>query len=202
MNNGLPEYVIPPNDDPSGRKYLEWTIRNPCECLMNMEGAGRLRTASGISLLLEVTFFYEKLLSLPPCNPNRIERNSCMKQTLNLTIQRKWFDMIAQGIKTEEYRDCENRQVQRAYLWAANDHYWYESKPVAILRNGYRMDSRALVVKIVGFDLRGRENVKHPEWGEPKCRRLHIAVILSEVLFKGVEQSYYYEGYISDLISN
>lgn len=108
-----------------------------------------------------------------------------MKQTLNLTIQRKWFDMIAQGIKTEEYRDCENRQVQRAYLWAANDHYWYESKPVAILRNGYTMDSRALVVKIVGFDLRGRENVKHPEWGEPKCRRLHIAVILGEVLFKG-----------------
>ena len=25
-----------------------------------------------------------------------------MKQTLNLTIQRKWFDMIAQGIKTED----------------------------------------------------------------------------------------------------
>ena len=73
-----------------------------------------------------------------------------MKQTLNLTIQRKWFDMIAQGIKTEEYRDCENRQVQRAYLWAANNRYWYESKPVAILRNGYRMDSRALVVRI-GF---------------------------------------------------
>lgn len=116
----------------------------------------------------------------------KIDLKICdMKQTLNLTIQRKWFDMIAQGIKTEEYRDCENRQVQRAYLWAANDHYWYESKPVAILRNGYRMDSRALVVRIVGFDLRGRESVKHPEWGEPKCRRLHIAVILGEVLFNG-----------------
>ena len=108
-----------------------------------------------------------------------------MKLTLNLPIQRKWFDMIAQGIKTEEYRDCENRQVQRAYLWAANDHYWGETKPVAIFRNGYTMESRALIVKIVGFDLRGRENVKHPEWGEPKCRCLHIAVKLGEVLFKG-----------------
>ena len=47
------------------------------------------------------------------------------------------------------------------------------------------MDSRALVVRIVGFDLRGREEVKHPEWGEPKCDRLHIAVELGEVLFTG-----------------
>ncbi len=108
-----------------------------------------------------------------------------MKLTLNLTIRRKWFDMIAQGIKTEEYRDCENRQVQRAYLWAANNRYWSESRPVAVFRNGYRMDSRALVVKIVGFDLRGREEVKHPEWGEPKRRRLHIVVKLGEVLFTG-----------------
>ena len=69
MSNGLPAYIVPPNDDPSGRKYLEWTIRNPCECLMNMEGAGRLRTASGISLLLEATLFYDKLLSLPHAIP-------------------------------------------------------------------------------------------------------------------------------------
>ena len=91
-----------------------------------------------------------------------------MKPTLNLTMRRKWFDMVARGIKTEEYRDCENRQVQRAYLWASNNRDWSESRPVAVFRNGYRMDSRALVVKIVGFDLRGREEVKHPEWGEPK----------------------------------
>ena len=108
-----------------------------------------------------------------------------MKSTLNLTIRRKWFNMIAQGIKTEEYRDCENRQVQRAYLWASNNRDWSESRPVAVLRNGYRMDSRALVVRIVGFDLRGCESVKHPEWGEPKRSRLHIAVELGEVLFTG-----------------
>lgn len=108
-----------------------------------------------------------------------------MRPTINLTIMGKWFDMIAQGIKTEEYRDCENRQVQRAYLWAANDRYWYESEPVAILRNGYKMDSRALVVKIVGFDLRGRESVRHPEWGEPTRRRLHLVVKLGRVLQVG-----------------
>lgn len=108
-----------------------------------------------------------------------------MNVVLNLTIEGKWFDMIARGEKTEEYRDCEHRQVQRAYLWAANDRYWRETDPVAVFRNGYRMDSRALAVRVAGFDLRGREGVKHPEWGEPKCRRLHLVVMLGEVLKRG-----------------
>ena len=107
-----------------------------------------------------------------------------MKPTLNLTMRRKWFDMVAQGIKTEEYRDCENKQVERAYFWAFNSRYWSESRPVAVFRNGYRMDSRALVVKIVGFGLRGREEVKHPEWGEP-TDRTHFAVMLGDVLMRG-----------------
>ena len=108
-----------------------------------------------------------------------------MKPTLNLTMRRKWFDMVAQGIKTEEYRDCENRQVQRAYLWAFNNRYWSKSRPVAVFRNGYRMDSRALVVKIVGFDLRGREEVKHPEWGEPTGRGAHFAIMFDRIIARG-----------------
>ena len=90
-----------------------------------------------------------------------------MNVVLNLPIEGKWFDMIAYGGKREEYRDCEHRQVQRAYLWAANDHYWGLTKPVAVFRNGYSWFSRALVADIVGFDLRGRYDVKYPEWGEP-----------------------------------
>lgn len=107
-----------------------------------------------------------------------------MKPTLNLTMRRKWFDMVAQGIKTEEYRDCENRQVQRTYLWAFNNRYWSESRPVAVFRNGYRMDSRALVVKIVGFDLRGREEVKHPEWGEP-TGGAHFVIMFDRIIARG-----------------
>lgn len=73
MNNGLPAYVTKPNDDPSGRKHLEWTFRNPCECLMNMEGFGRSPCASGISILLETTFFYERLLSIPRALPTELK---------------------------------------------------------------------------------------------------------------------------------
>ena len=77
-----------------------------------------------------------------------------MNVVLNLPIKGKWFNMIACGVKCEEYRDCEHKQVQRAFLWAANDPYWGLTKPVAVFRNGYNMDSRALIVQIVGFDLR------------------------------------------------
>lgn len=108
-----------------------------------------------------------------------------MNVVLNLPIKGKWFDMIARGGKREEYRDCENRQMQRAYLWASNNRWWGDTEPVAVFRNGYRMDSRALAVDIVGFDLRGRYDVKHPEWGEPKCRRLHLVVKLGTVLKLG-----------------
>lgn len=109
-----------------------------------------------------------------------------MKQVLNLTLKQKWFNMIASGEKKEEYRDCEHKQVQNAYLDAFNDpNFLGDRDKVVVFRNGYTMDSRALVVEIVGFDLRGRENTRHPEWGEPKCRRLHLVVKLGNVLFKG-----------------
>jgi len=108
-----------------------------------------------------------------------------MKVVLNLTINGKWFNMIAYGPKKEEYRDCENKQAQRAYLDAFNDVNFFHRHPVAILRNGYTMQSRALVVKVVGFDLRGRRDVRHREWGEPTNRRSHIAIKLGEVLQVG-----------------
>lgn len=101
---------------------------------------------------------------------------------LNLTLERRWFDMIARGEKKEEYRDCENRQVQRAYLAALNNPAWgWCRDPVVIFRNGYTMKSRALCVDITGYDLRGKDDVKHPEWGEPRRRRLHLVVELGDI---------------------
>lgn len=106
-----------------------------------------------------------------------------MKAILNLTIKGRWFDMIARGEKREEYRDCQHPQASRAYLWAMNNRDWSLCRPVAILRNGYRMDSRALVVEVVGSDLRGLDEERHPEWGEP--RACHIAIKLGDVLKVG-----------------
>lgn len=108
-----------------------------------------------------------------------------MKAVMNLPIKGRWFDMIARGEKREEYRDCQHPQASRAYIWAMNDRDWSLCRPVAILRNGYRMDSRALAVEVVGFSLRGLGEERHPEWGEPKAKRLHIAIWLGRVLTVG-----------------
>lgn len=106
-----------------------------------------------------------------------------MKPTINLTIKGKWFNMIAWGDKREEYRDCENKQVQHEYLAATNGGAEYFRTPhVAVFRNGYTMESRAMAVEVVGYDLRGRGSVRHIEWGEPTCRRLHLVVKLGRVL--------------------
>ena len=88
-----------------------------------------------------------------------------MKPILNLTIRRKWLDMIASGEKREEYRRANNAQV--ANVW----HRWFNGLPddtVAVLRAGYTMRSPAVVVEVAGMALRGARVVRHPEWGEER----------------------------------
>lgn len=84
---------------------------------------------------------------------------------LNLPIKRRWLDMIASGEKREEYRSADNKQVARAYERISR--CWPDGDSVMILRNGYRMDSPALAVRIVAMDMRSGDMAAHPEWGEP-----------------------------------
>ena len=104
-----------------------------------------------------------------------------MKPILNLTIRRKWLDMIEHGAKREEYRDARCRQVERLYLRA-----WRDGLPpgaALVLRAGYRMDSPALAVEVVGLMLRGE--APHPEWGEPRRHGAHYVLKLGAVLARG-----------------
>lgn len=105
-----------------------------------------------------------------------------MRASLNLAIKGKWFDMIASGAKREECRDCEHPQVERFWLWTINADHWGYRRHFAVFRNGYSMTSRALAVEIVGIGLRGKGEVRHPEWGEPRGNRQHIAIELGRVL--------------------
>ena len=59
-----------------------------------------------------------------------------------------------------------------------------------VIGNGVVMDPFDLMkeleqVESWGFDLRGRRDVRHREWGEPTNRRSHIAIKLGEVLQVG-----------------
>lgn len=104
-----------------------------------------------------------------------------MNVLLNLTISRRWFDMIASGEKREEYRGEDNRQVNTAWERIAHDEL---AACTMVLRNGYRMGSPALAVRVWGIVLRNGRDAVHPEWGEPTDGD-HFAIMLGDVLVRG-----------------
>lgn len=101
---------------------------------------------------------------------------------LNLPIAKKWFDMITSGKKCEEYRDATNRQCARLYNEAGRNGGVLPDGLAAIFRNGYRPDSPALIVAIEGLTVRGRGEIKHPQWGEPESPRfvIKLGVVVSD----------------------
>lgn len=98
-----------------------------------------------------------------------------MNIVLNLTIKRKWFDMIASGEKREEYR-C-TAQVRNA-----SDSWCSTYSGVMVLRSGYRMDSPAVAVRITGISSRVDE-VIHPEWGETSLP--HYVIAFDKIIARG-----------------
>jgi len=107
-----------------------------------------------------------------------------MKPILNLTIRRKWLDMIASGQKREEYRDPRNAQVGNVYARCVREPWL--PLPLLVLRAGYTMQSPALAVEVVGMTLRGPREVLHPKWGEGELRGIARFVLsLGDVLARG-----------------
>lgn len=106
-----------------------------------------------------------------------------MKPILNLTIKRHWFDMIVSGLKREEYRDANNRQVQIAFeKWHRLKNRPQVYSPVMILRNGYSMGNLAIAVVVKNIDLILVDVNRHPEWGEPTDS--HFVITLGPVLHR------------------
>ena len=104
-----------------------------------------------------------------------LKRNEC--SVLTLTLTHHWFDMIARGVKKEEYRERSAFHTVRFKLWLGR----YRRLPT---------ERRHLVVAFqrgrakpsmwweccVGFEDTGHRK-RHPEWGEPDGR--HYVVKLN-----------------------
>ena len=119
-----------------------------------------------------------------------------MKPILNLTIKRKWLEMIVAGEKREEYRAPNCAQLRNWEKRRMRFFYRYETlrKP-AIFRAGYAMDSTACVVDVLGVappevchkgggvfaieDPNFYKEPRHPKWGEPPLP--HFTILLGEV---------------------
>jgi len=85
-------------------------------------------------------------------------------KVLHLTLEKKWFDMIASGDKKEEYREIkpywDTRLLNRNY-------------DVVSFRNGYGKKSPIMTVQLTGIWMGyGREDL-----GAPILKRVYILTL-------------------------
>lgn len=92
---------------------------------------------------------------------------------LTLPIKKKWFDMIKNGEKLEEYRAfTEYYQTRLRNVWGYPAH-WHEIHEV-ILKNGYAADAPKLLIK-ASLAVRGGRK----EWGAKPNEKYFVLIIHS-----------------------
>ena len=91
---------------------------------------------------------------------------------LTLPIKKKWFDMIASGVKTEEYREMTPYyQVRFKNLWKLDQ---FNGSAIREIRfqNGYSGDSPSFVAKCTL-----RTGTGKVEWGAEPGKQYYILKI-------------------------
>ncbi|WP_447767028.1 hypothetical protein [Sphingobacterium faecium] len=98
---------------------------------------------------------------------------------LHLTLKKKWFDMIASGIKKEEYREEKQYWVDRLTTEIGEEFYTFKDFDFICFRNGYSKDAPTVTVKCNGILYKtGLE-----EWGAEKGNRyftIKLGAIISD----------------------
>ena len=74
-----------------------------------------------------------------------------MKKILHLNLYRKYFDQIAEGTKTIEYRD-------RTEYWKKRIEY--REYDIIKFRNGYAKDAPTMLVEYLGYDITDKYEIK------------------------------------------
>lgn len=88
---------------------------------------------------------------------------------LHLTLKRQWFDLIASGIKREEYRELKpywNKRLKGRRFQAVH------------FRNGYSANSPTMIVEVRGLYM----GFGRVEWGAPEAGGLVYVLKLGEIL--------------------
>jgi len=91
---------------------------------------------------------------------------------LNLTLKKKWYDMIASGEKKEEYREIKPYWIKRfGYIHYVsqdpNDNGYHEEvmenlPDVIRFTNGYSKNSPSFCIEVDDWSV---DKCRHPEWG-------------------------------------
>lgn len=108
----------------------------------------------------------------------RISKTFCC--VLPLVLKKRWYDMIASGVKKEEYREYKEFWIKRIEKWqdsriSALIPYLVQKIDVIAFSRGYRKADLFFVCDRI---LIKEGHPMYPEWGEPKIR--HFALGLGE----------------------
>lgn len=104
-----------------------------------------------------------------------INRSECA--ILHLVLKRKWYDLIASGVKREEYRAATQYWQKRIENWNLSN----KSDHIIEFRRGYRKDAPRMAFSAMAITIDRlrwfgmRKSDDHPEWGEP--RGLHYVLV-------------------------
>ncbi len=86
-----------------------------------------------------------------------------METTLHLTLKKKWFDMIASGVKREEYREMKPYWNKR--LMCSTRRY-----DKILFRNGYSSNAPRLLIEFTRLE----SGLGIIEWGAPEGQEVFI----------------------------
>ena len=104
----------------------------------------------------------------------KVSRKDCV--ILPLVLKKRWYDMIASGVKKEEYRQYKDFWITRIEKWQdsrfSNN---LQKVDVIAFSCGYKKPDMFFVCDRI---LIKEGTPKHPEWGEPNIR--HFALGLGE----------------------
>mgnify|MGYP001545106248 FL=1 len=104
------------------------------------------------------------------------------KKVLNLTITKKWFDMIASGEKKEEYRQDKPYWKQRF----VKEGYWHSQTckdfETIIFRNGYAKNAPTMEVECLGIKLKDLTDMKDGWFDYPVLGCRVFVISLGKIL--------------------
>lgn len=105
----------------------------------------------------------------------KLTRNECA--ILPLVLKSKWYDMIASGRKTEEYREKKPYWAKRIMRWL------YDPRETHVVQfsRGYRK-ADMFFIGCVSFNT--YIGTEHPEWGEPEAEHYKIH-LLERIVLEG-----------------
>lgn len=100
-------------------------------------------------------------------------------RVLHLNLKKKWFIMIAKGVKTEEYREIKDYWIKRLKDMSLKEPFHaFKDFDKIVFKNGYSKDAPTMIVEFKGIKIHKGYN----EWGAEKGR-LYFVIKLGKVLF-------------------